>query len=149
MKPPTDTDLIVRAAEATVFGPALSRRQFLILSACAVTGAALMNVRGFWGSDAPLIIIDNAKGLILADPTRCVGCLRCELACTEFNDGQCGAIINTRYNRDSQCHSHVNFIRNGLPLATQKKLAANVGLPQRRGHPGELHSHEYLQGPAG
>lgn len=88
MKPPTDTDLSVRTAEATVFGTALSRRQFLILSACAVTGAALMNVRGVWGSDAPLIIIDSAKGLILADPTRCVGCLRCELACTEFNDGR-------------------------------------------------------------
>jgi len=42
------------------------------------------------------------------------------------DDGQCGVLINTQYNRDSQCHSHVNFVRNGLPLAVQKKLAAET-----------------------
>lgn len=42
------------------------------------------------------------------------------------DDGQCGVIINTQYNRDAQCHSHVNFVRNGLPLAVQKKLAAAI-----------------------
>jgi aldehyde:ferredoxin oxidoreductase len=42
------------------------------------------------------------------------------------DDGQCGVIINTQYNRDSQCHSHVNFIRNGLPLTVQKKLAEEI-----------------------
>ena len=42
------------------------------------------------------------------------------------DDGQCGVIINTQYNRDCQCHSHVNFVRNGLPLAVQKKLAAEI-----------------------
>jgi aldehyde:ferredoxin oxidoreductase len=47
------------------------------------------------------------------------------------DDGQCGVIINTQYNRDSQCHSHVNFIRNGLPVAVQKKLAAEIwGSPE-------------------
>lgn len=40
--------------------------------------------------------------------------------------GQCGVIINTQYNRDSQCHSHTNFIRNGLPLKVQKKLASGL-----------------------
>ncbi|MFH0728748.1 MAG: aldehyde ferredoxin oxidoreductase, partial [Pseudomonadota bacterium] len=40
--------------------------------------------------------------------------------------GQCGVIINTQYNRDAQCHSHTNFIRNGLPLEVQKKLAAEL-----------------------
>ncbi len=53
------------------------------------------------------------------------------------DDGQCGAIINTQYNRDSQCHSHVNFIRNGLPLAVQKKLAAEIwGSPDAVDAPG-------------
>lgn len=47
------------------------------------------------------------------------------------DDGQCGVIINTQYNRDAQCHSHVNFIRNGLPLAVQKKLASEIwGSPE-------------------
>jgi aldehyde:ferredoxin oxidoreductase len=40
--------------------------------------------------------------------------------------GQCGAIINTQYNRDVQCHSHTNFIRNGLPLEIQKRLARDI-----------------------
>lgn len=54
------------------------------------------------------------------------------------DDGQCGYIINTQYNRDSQCHSHVNFIRNGLPLAVQKKLAAEIwGSPDAVDAPGD------------
>jgi len=40
--------------------------------------------------------------------------------------GQCGVIINTQYNRDAQCHSHANFTRNGLPIAVQKRLAAEI-----------------------
>lgn len=47
------------------------------------------------------------------------------------DDGQCGVIINTQYNRDPQCHSNVNFVRNGLPLAVQKQLAADIwGSPE-------------------
>lgn len=41
------------------------------------------------GSTDPSIhILEQAAGLIVADPSRCVGCRRCELACTEFNDGK-------------------------------------------------------------
>jgi len=40
--------------------------------------------------------------------------------------GQCGLLINLMYNRDPQCHSHTNFIRNGLPLDRQKKLATEI-----------------------
>ncbi len=29
----------------------------------------------------------NAEGMIIGNPARCVGCRRCELACTEFNEG--------------------------------------------------------------
>ena len=39
------------------------------------------------------------------------------------DDGQTGVIINTQYNRDSQCHSSCNFVRGGLPIHEQKKLA--------------------------
>jgi aldehyde:ferredoxin oxidoreductase len=42
------------------------------------------------------------------------------------DDGQCGVIINTQYNRDACCHSHTNFVRNGLPLGVQKRLAAEI-----------------------
>jgi len=40
--------------------------------------------------------------------------------------GQCGLLVNLPYNRDAQCHSHSNFVRNGLPLAVQKRLATEV-----------------------
>lgn len=40
--------------------------------------------------------------------------------------GQCGVIINTQYNRDAQCHSHCNFVRNGLPIEVQKSLAGEI-----------------------
>jgi Fe-S-cluster-containing dehydrogenase component len=40
------------------------------------------------GPNAPLIALDHAEGLVVADTTRCVGCGRCELACTEFTEGK-------------------------------------------------------------
>jgi aldehyde:ferredoxin oxidoreductase len=51
--------------------------------------------------------------------------------------GQCGLLINLMYNRDSQCHSHSNFTRNGLPLAVQKRLATEIwGAPEAVDGPG-------------
>lgn len=80
--------LIARAAEAAGFSEGLTRRGFLLFSTCAAASLAALGVSGALAAASPLIILDNAKGLILADPTRCVGCQRCELACTEFNDGR-------------------------------------------------------------
>ncbi|MBB6214887.1 aldehyde:ferredoxin oxidoreductase [Anaerosolibacter carboniphilus] len=40
--------------------------------------------------------------------------------------GQVGAIISCMFNRDAQCHSHMNFIGSGLPIAIQKEIAAEV-----------------------
>jgi aldehyde:ferredoxin oxidoreductase len=39
---------------------------------------------------------------------------------------QCGLLINLPYNRDPQCHSHSNFLQNGLPLAVKKRLATEL-----------------------
>ena len=88
MKRGTHPELIALAAEAAGLGASLSRRGFLVLSVCAVSGLAALGLGEAWGADPPLLILDNARGLILADPSRCVGCQRCELACTEFNDGR-------------------------------------------------------------
>lgn len=79
---------IERAAKASGWEAELSRRSFLKLSVCALSGLAFMGLGEALGENAPLVILDSAKGIILADPTRCVGCQRCELACTEFNDGR-------------------------------------------------------------
>ena len=81
-------DLITLAADAAGMEVTLSRRGFLLFSACAVYSLAGWGLSEALGADAPLVILDNAQGMILADPSRCVGCQRCELACTEFNDGR-------------------------------------------------------------
>ena len=50
-----------------------------------------MPLYGAWSAllpDSGEVILENAKGMIVADSTRCVGCKLCELACTEFNEGR-------------------------------------------------------------
>ncbi len=63
-----------------------SRRQFLLMTGGIVIGFATLEAKG--AQEAPVIIMDRATGLVIADATKCVGCRRCELACTEFNDGK-------------------------------------------------------------
>lgn len=76
-------------------GPSLSRRGFLRLS--GTTMAAIASWRFLGLSDAtsaPFIITEQAQGLVIADPTRCVACRRCELACTDFNDGRSSPAVS-------------------------------------------------------
>lgn len=64
------------------------RRRFLELSvASAVSVSALGSLAATLGG-APFVILENATGMLVVDSTRCTGCGRCELACTEFNDGR-------------------------------------------------------------
>jgi aldehyde:ferredoxin oxidoreductase len=41
-------------------------------------------------------------------------------------DGQVGAVISVMFNRDAQCHTHMNFIGSGLPTDIQKEIAAEM-----------------------
>jgi Fe-S-cluster-containing dehydrogenase component len=72
-------------------GQQFSRREFLLISGVMVV--AVSALEAWAANEAPLIIMDQAKGLVIADPTKCVGCRRCELACTEFNDGKASPSI--------------------------------------------------------
>ena len=66
-----------------------TRRNFLFAAGVVGGGLILSTTTGAQGKTAPRdVYVDNAKGLVIGDATRCVGCRRCELACSEFNDGK-------------------------------------------------------------
>jgi Fe-S-cluster-containing dehydrogenase component len=59
------------------------------ISGLAVIGFSAFGTYGILQKKEPsLIIMEKAEGLVIGDPTLCIGCMRCELACTEFNDGK-------------------------------------------------------------
>jgi aldehyde:ferredoxin oxidoreductase len=41
-------------------------------------------------------------------------------------NGQVGALISSMFNRDAQCHTHMNFIGSGLPVELQQEIAAEI-----------------------
>jgi Fe-S-cluster-containing dehydrogenase component len=93
----------------------VSRRQFLKASGISIVGLSALGPLLAGAGTSPLIIMEQAKGIIIADPTRCVGCRRCELACTEFNDGK--------------AHPHISRIKVGRNLAFGPKgLFAGEGV---------------------
>ncbi len=65
----------------------ITRRGFLQVATITAALAALSDARAQTGAK-PYIILQAPEGLILGDPTLCMNCQRCELACTEFNEGK-------------------------------------------------------------
>lgn len=76
------------SAPSVVLNPFCSRRQVLILGGMSIIGMSGLGSSPAHGAASPLFIMEKATGLVTADPLKCVGCGRCELACTEFNDGK-------------------------------------------------------------
>ncbi len=74
--------------------PLCSRRQVLKLGGISIIGISALRPVLAQGAIKPLIIMEQAQGIVVADPMRCVGCGRCELACTEFNDGKAAPKIS-------------------------------------------------------
>jgi Fe-S-cluster-containing dehydrogenase component len=64
----------------------LSRRNFLMAASFAGLGV-FGGVRALGTLTGKTPIIADSKGVLLHEPQRCVGCRRCELSCTAFNDG--------------------------------------------------------------
>jgi Fe-S-cluster-containing dehydrogenase component len=78
-----------RALKLVGLDHSCSRRHFLKWSGVTVAGvSALASLGAKVQKNMPLIIMDRSEGIVIADPTKCVGCRRCELACTEFNDNK-------------------------------------------------------------
>lgn len=65
----------------------ITRRGFLEVATVSAAFAAMNSARAQTGSQ-PYIILQTPAGLILGDPSLCVNCQRCEIACTEYNDGK-------------------------------------------------------------
>jgi Fe-S-cluster-containing dehydrogenase component len=80
--------LLSRFLDSAELSQPFSRRQFLKWSGISICGISALSPLLANAATKPLIILEQAKGIIIADPTKCVACRRCELACTEFNDGK-------------------------------------------------------------
>ncbi len=81
-------DVLEEVLSSEGFNHSFSRRQFLRWSGVSIIGISALSPFLAEGASKPVIIVEQTKGIVIADPTRCVGCRRCELACTEFNDGK-------------------------------------------------------------
>ena len=77
----------------------INRRQFLTTAAVSgagvyVLGRAIDAVPGLAQAASTAAPVDRQLyqaepvGMVIGDPTRCVGCRRCESACVEFNEGK-------------------------------------------------------------
>jgi len=71
----------------------ITRRSFLYFSGAGASVVALYGLGcGTTSTKGAGVLrdgwVDKATSLIVQDPSRCVGCRRCELACSEFNDGK-------------------------------------------------------------
>lgn len=90
MKSPIDTGAIAgRILDIIAPGQPVSRRKVLKLCGATIAGTASWSLFGPGAAgSAPIIITEQAQGLVTGDPTKCVACRRCELACTDCNDGK-------------------------------------------------------------
>jgi Fe-S-cluster-containing dehydrogenase component len=75
-------------------GPFCSRRQALKWGGLSIIGLTVLGPRLARGAANTLVLMEPSKGLVVADPMKCVGCGRCELACTEFNFGKASPTLS-------------------------------------------------------
>ncbi len=91
-------DILEASRDSSGPGLLFSRRQILKLGGISIIGASalapLLAQSATRPETNPLIIIEQAHGIVVADPAACVGCGRCELACTEFNDGKAAPTLS-------------------------------------------------------
>ena len=86
----------------------ITRRQFLVGSSALGLGVAAFSILGCGSSgaagasDAPRqVFVANSLGMVVAEPTLCVGCRRCEAACVAYNKGIVQpSISNVKVNRN-------------------------------------------------
>ncbi len=84
-----------KAEEGTSpFSLLCTRRQVLVWGGSSIAGLLALSPAVALATGRPFIIMEKAEGLVIADPAVCVGCGRCELACTEFNYGKASPTLS-------------------------------------------------------
>ena len=102
----------------------ITRRGFLEVSTVAAAVAAMNAARAQTGAQ-PYIILSAPKGILIADPSLCVSCHRCELACTEFNDGK--ATIRALPASRSPAERHATAPRAPTPTSPPQSARTATG----------------------
>ena len=86
-------EIIVPDGVAEFIHGIVTRREFLAVSGALGVGVATFSLVGCGSSSTAdsttprQVFVANAQGMVVAEPTRCVGCRRCEFACVAFNEG--------------------------------------------------------------
>jgi Fe-S-cluster-containing hydrogenase component 2 len=84
----------------------VTRREFLQYTGVAGLGVATFYIAGCGSSSTAdatprQVFVANAQGMVVAEPTLCVGCRRCEFACVAFNEGKVQpSIAKVKVNRN-------------------------------------------------
>ena len=89
----------------------ISRRKFLVAAGFVGMGV-FGGARAVSAATDKVPIMTDSNGVLVHETARCVGCHRCELACTEFNDGAASPYLaRVKLNRNH--FWGVNGTRNG------------------------------------
>lgn len=99
-----------------------SRRQTLKWGGMTIAGLSVMGPFLARGAVSPFIVMEQAEGLVVADPALCVGCGRCELACTEFNEGRAAPSVSR-----VKISRNLNFGPAGAPSWRKKSVHGSWG----------------------
>ena len=101
-------DVSVKGSAISLVEKVTTRREFLKVAGLGALGTATIFLIGCSTpgveASSPVkrqVYAGNAQGMVIGNPTRCVGCRRCELACTEYNEGKSQpsiARVNVRRN---------------------------------------------------
>jgi len=89
----TTGEIIVPAGVAEFIRKIVTRREFLQYTGAPGVGVATLSLIGCGSSSTAdstprQVFVANSQGMIVAEPSRCVGCRRCELTCSDTNDGK-------------------------------------------------------------
>lgn len=102
--------------------PLCSRRQTLKWGGLTIIGLSTLGPVLAGGATSSLVVMEQAEGLVVGDPALCVGCGRCELACTEFNEGRAAPSISR-----IKISRNLNFGPAGAPSWRKKSARGSWG----------------------